>query len=45
MDDFAKINKIYETAFGTHKPARATVQVARLPRDALFEIDCIAIQN
>ncbi|PIR20737.1 MAG: hypothetical protein COV45_04060 [Deltaproteobacteria bacterium CG11_big_fil_rev_8_21_14_0_20_47_16] len=42
MDDFAKINDIYATAFGSHKPARACVQVARLPKDVLVEMDAIA---
>jgi 2-iminobutanoate/2-iminopropanoate deaminase len=42
MDDFATINEIYEEAFGTHKPARATVAVKTLPKNALVEIDAIA---
>ena len=42
MNDFAAVNAVYAEAFGTHKPARATVQVARLPKDALVEIECIA---
>lgn len=41
MDDFAACNKIYSAFFGEHKPARSCVQVARLPLDALFEIECI----
>lgn len=40
--DFEKINKAYETFFGDHKPARTTVEVSRLPKDALVEIDCVA---
>ena len=43
MDDFTIINKIYEDAFGSHKPARATVAVKTLPRNALVEIDAIAM--
>jgi 2-iminobutanoate/2-iminopropanoate deaminase len=43
MDDFATINEIYEEAFGTHKPARATVAVKTLPKNALVEIDAIAL--
>lgn len=43
MDDFAKVNEVYSTYFQTHKPARATVEVSRLPKDVLVEIDCIAI--
>ena len=42
MDDFAIINEIYEKAFGSHKPARATVAVKTLPKNALVEIDAIA---
>lgn len=43
MDDFATINEIYEEAFGTHKPARATVAVKTLPKNALVEIDAVAL--
>ena len=42
MDDFPLMNELYAARFGTHKPARATVQVARLPLDALIEIECTA---
>lgn len=42
MGDFAAVNAVYEAAFGSHKPARACVQVARLPRDARVEIECVA---
>ncbi|KAF9645442.1 YjgF-like protein [Thelephora ganbajun] len=42
MDDFAVVNRIYERAFGNHKPARSTVEVSRLPKDVLVEIECIA---
>lgn len=41
LGDFARLNAVYERSFGTHKPARSTVQVARLPRDALVEIEVI----
>ena len=40
--DFEKMNKAYEAFFGDHKPARTTVEVSRLPKDALVEIECIA---
>ncbi len=40
--DFEKMNKAYEAFFGDHKPARTTVEVSRLPREALVEIDCVA---
>lgn len=43
MNDYAKINEIYGSYFGEHKPARATVQVARLPKDALVEIEAVAV--
>ena len=43
MNDFAAMNEIYAKYFSENKPARATVQAARLPRDAKVEIDCIAI--
>ena len=42
MNDFARVNEIYATYFNTPAPARATVQVARLPKDALVEIQVIA---
>jgi len=44
LNDFAKMNTLYAEEFGTHKPARSTVQVARLPKDALIEIECIAVK-
>lgn len=40
--DFERMNKAYETFFGEHKPARTTVEVSRLPREALVEIECVA---
>ena len=43
MNDFVEMNEVYARFFGDNKPARATVQAARLPRDAKVEIDCIAI--
>ncbi len=43
MNDFQQMNAVYAEAFGEHKPARATVEVARLPKDVLVEIECIAI--
>jgi 2-iminobutanoate/2-iminopropanoate deaminase len=42
MDEFAKMNEIYATYFSSPAPARATVQVARLPRDCRVEIQVIA---
>jgi 2-iminobutanoate/2-iminopropanoate deaminase len=42
LNDFAKMNAVYATYFKDKPPARATVQVARLPRDALIEISAIA---
>ena len=43
MNDFAAMNEVYGRWFGEHAPARSTVQVARLPRDARVEIECIAV--
>lgn len=43
MADFATVNEIYATYFTEPYPARATVQVARLPRDVRVEIDAIAV--
>ena len=43
MNDFAEMNEVYGRYFNKNKPARATVQAARLPRDAKVEIDCIAV--
>jgi 2-iminobutanoate/2-iminopropanoate deaminase len=42
MGEFAAMNKVYEKHFGSHKPARSTVQAARLPRDVKVEIEVIA---
>lgn len=43
MNDFAAMNEVYGRWFGDHAPARSTVEVARLPRDARVEIECIAV--
>ena len=43
MDDFAAMNAVYADFFGNHKPARSTVEVARIPRDVLLEIEAIAL--
>ncbi len=42
MNDFPKVNEVYGRYFGENAPARATVQVAGLPRGALVEIDAVA---
>lgn len=42
MAQFGEMNEEYAAFFGDHKPARSTVQVARLPKDALVEIEIIA---
>jgi len=42
MDDFAKMNEVYAMRMGVHKPARSTIEVSRLPKDALVEIECLA---
>lgn len=43
MADFGVVNQVYADALGGHRPARATVEVARLPKDVLVEIDAIAV--
>lgn len=43
MDDFPLMNEVYSRFFSEHRPARSTVQVARLPRDCGVEIECVAI--
>jgi 2-iminobutanoate/2-iminopropanoate deaminase len=43
MNDFAAMNGIYAEYFGEHKPARSTVQAARLPRDVKVEIEAIGV--
>ncbi|KAJ9085450.1 hypothetical protein DSO57_1013909 [Entomophthora muscae] len=45
MNDFVAMNTVYEEAFGTHRPARAAVEVARLPKDVKVEIECVAVSN
>ena len=45
MDNFVTVNEIYAEYFGDHKPARATVAVKTLPKNAMIEIDCIAVCN
>jgi len=42
MNDFAAMNKVYAEYFPAEPPARSTVQVARLPKDALIEIEVVA---
>ena len=44
MDDFAKVNEVYEKHFADQPPARETVEVSRLPKDVRVEISCIAIR-
>jgi 2-iminobutanoate/2-iminopropanoate deaminase len=45
MADFAQMNEVYAKHFGTHKPARSTVQAAGLPKNARVEIDVIAVKG
>jgi 2-iminobutanoate/2-iminopropanoate deaminase len=45
MNDFAEINAVYANFFGEHRPARACVEVARLPKDGLVEITAVAATN
>ncbi|MDY0278617.1 MAG: RidA family protein [Acholeplasma sp.] len=44
MNMFKDMNEVYKNFFKDHKPARVTVEVARLPLDALVEIDCTAVK-
>lgn len=44
LGDFAAVNGVYAEALGGHRPARATVEVSRLPRDVRVEIDAIAVR-
>ncbi|MGI5962288.1 MAG: RidA family protein [Lawsonibacter sp.] len=43
MDDFSAMNQVYQTFFPAQCPARSAVQVSRLPKDVLVEIEAIAI--
>lgn len=45
MSDFAVVNEIYGEFFGSHKPARSTVEVASLPKNALVEIEVVALKK
>ena len=42
LSDFNAMNAVYAEFFGSSRPARATVEVAGLPRDVLIEVDCVA---
>ncbi|MBE5935759.1 MAG: RidA family protein [Lachnospiraceae bacterium] len=44
MDDFAKVNEVYAKYFTDNYPARSCVEVARLPKDVLIEIEAIAVK-
>jgi 2-iminobutanoate/2-iminopropanoate deaminase len=43
FDDFAAMNEVYSEYFSADPPARSTVEVARLPKDVLIEIECLAL--
>lgn len=45
MNHFGKMNEIYQATFGEHKPARSAVEVARLPKNVLVEVECVAVLN
>ena len=45
MEDFAKVNAIYAEAFGANKPARSCVEVAKLPKGGLVEVEAIAVKE
>jgi 2-iminobutanoate/2-iminopropanoate deaminase len=44
MNDFAAMNEVYATFFSENPPSRAAIQVARLPKDGIVEISCIAFK-
>ena len=43
MNDFPRMNRVYETFFGENPPARSAVEVARLPKDVRIEVECVAL--
>ncbi|CAO3636801.1 unnamed protein product [Cunninghamella blakesleeana] len=45
MDDFVNINEVYAQTFSNHQPARSCVEVARLPKDVLIEIEAVALHD
>ena len=45
MDDFAKVNEVYASFFEKDFPARSCVEVARLPKDVLIEVEAIALKT
>jgi len=45
MDNFALVNEVYAEFFSRALPARSTVEVSRLPKDVLVEVDCIAVKK
>lgn len=45
MNDFAAMNEVYATYFPRNPPARSTIEVARLPRDVLVEIEAVAVSE
>ncbi len=45
MSDFSKINEIYGNYFSEVLPARSCVEVAKLPKDGLFEIEAVAVKG
>lgn len=44
MNDFVAMNEVYATFFSENPPSRAAIQVARLPKDGIVEISCIAVK-
>lgn len=45
MNDFAAMNEVYARHFSSNPPSRAAIEVARLPKDGLVEISCIAVKH
>ncbi|CDZ74583.1 endoribonuclease L-PSP [Peptoniphilus sp. ING2-D1G] len=44
MNDFSAMNEVYAEFFGEHKPARSCVEVSKLPKDGIIEIEAIALK-
>jgi len=45
MNQFSLVNEVYGDILGDHRPARSTVEVSKLPKDVLIEIEAIAVRE
>ena len=43
LNEFVAMNEVYAQYFGEHRPARSTVEVAKLPKDVKIEVECVAL--